>query len=119
MSGLTKRRWYKPERKPARAKGVIGKLAPIDCPDASQPEVVSAIACICAEMGVRVGRGGEYDALRDEYTVIAKVLDGGVHQRRPSGKVQDVKIKGTAVAAAIQYTRMLYGRRYDRAALWT
>ena len=111
--GLVKRRLYKPERRAARKKGVIGKLAPMDCPDATQPEVVSAIAIICGECNVRVGRGGEYDTLRDEYTVIAKVLDGGVQDGVPTGKAQDVKIKGAEVAAAILFARALALGRND------
>lgn len=118
VPALAKRRLYRPERRPARKKGVVGKIAPLGCPDASQAEVVSAIAYICDDLKIRVGRGGEYDSLRDEYTVIAKVLDGGELAGIPTGKACDVKIPGEQVALAIRYTRMLYGGRYDRPMTW-
>jgi len=116
--GLTKRRLYRNQRRAARKKGVIGKIAPIGCPDATQPEVVSAIAHICGELGIRVGRGGEYDTLRDEYTVIAKVLDGSTQDGIAAGKVRDVRIKGEHVAACIKYARQLWGGRYERPMSW-
>jgi hypothetical protein len=112
------KRWYKPERHRARKKGVVGKIAPIGCPDASQAEVVSALAAICDASCVRVGRGGEYDQLKDEYTVIAKVLDGGRLDGIWTGKVQDVKIKGDVVADAIRWARHAWGGRYDRPMTW-
>lgn len=111
--GLVKRRLFKPERRAARKKGVIGTIAPVDCPDASQPEVVSAIAHICGESEIRVGRGGEYDQIKDEYTVIAKVLDGSYLEGKWTGKVRDAKIKGFQVAQAILYTRALALGRFD------
>lgn len=109
MPGLTKRRLYKPERAPARKKGVIGKhqkialykLAPVGCPDANEGEVAKALFAIAREAGVIVGQGSGYDALRDEYSVIGKSLE--------TGKAQDFTIAGFEVAVCIKLGRMMNG----------
>ena len=100
---LTKRRLYKPERKPARKKGVLHVpemvLAPVGCADARATEIKTAVYSIARLAGFDVGQGSGYDALRDEYTVIGK--------SRATGKAQDVVIQGAEVAAAIRLARML------------
>lgn len=104
--GLTKRRLYKPERKPARTKGVLGKhglykLAPVSCPDANGGEVAKALYAVAREAGVIVGRGSGYDALRDEYSVVGKSL--------ATGKAQDFTIAGAEIAVCIKLARMMNG----------
>lgn len=116
MAGLTRRRLYKPERRPARKKGILDKQAPISCPDASKGEIAMALFALCHEAKVIVGQGGEYDSLRDEYTVVGKLLDGSVDpDGMPTGKVQDVKIQGAEVGAVIKLARMMNGGRLQRA----
>lgn len=115
MAGPVRRRLYKPERKPGRTRGVLEKHAPIGCPDASKAEISMALFAICREGNVIPGRGGAYDALKDEYTVIGKVLDGstdptGMH----TGKVQDVTVAGEEVAAVIKLARVLNGGRMEK-----
>jgi hypothetical protein len=105
--GLTKRRLYKPERKPARTKGTIGKLAPISCLDASPFEVTAAVSSIAWLAGVQVGRGLGYDSLTDKYTVLGK--------SRKTGKVQDFEVSGTDVGALIAMTRIAAGEKMNRA----
>lgn len=120
MSGLIKRRLYKPERKPARRKGVLGQQAPVGCPDANHYEIAMAIAAICEEAQMEPGIGGEYDALKDEYTIIGRVRDGGVDTSTGmrTGKVQDIKIPGAAVAALIGTLRAWNGTpQFDRSTL--
>ena len=107
--GIAKRRLYKPERKPARTKGVLYKLAPIGCIDASQGEVAKAIFAMALQAGFAIGRGSGYDPLRDEYTVIGK--------SRETGKVQDVKIQGADVAELIRFARRLNGGKLQRRAV--
>ena len=100
MPGLAKRRLYKPERAPARIKGVLGHFqAPVACPDATVPEIAMALASICDAGKIEVGRGGEYDALGDTYTIIGK----------HNGKAQDLKIGGWQVAYIIGLVRQLNG----------
>jgi hypothetical protein len=99
--GLTKRRLYKPERRPARKKGVLEKHAPIGLPTANAFEIASAVASLCEQAGFEVGRGGDYDSLKDEYTVIGKSL--------VTGKAQEIKIQGGEVAFLIKVGRGLNG----------
>lgn len=106
--GLSKRRLYKPERRPARKRGVLEKDAPLSVPDASRFEIASAIFAIAKEAGVKVGRGSGYDPLRDEYTVIGKST--------ATGKAQDFKIAGSEVANAIVLFRYLNGGKARPAA---
>lgn len=98
-----KRRLYKPERSPARVKGVVGKNAPVSLPDAKRNEIAMALYSICKEAGFIVGRGAEYDALKDIYTLIGK--------SRETGKAQEVKVHGFEVGAVIQMCRnaLLFG----------
>lgn len=99
MPGLAKRRLYKPERKPARKRGVIGECSPVGVPDASPSEVINALAAIGMEAGFRVGRGGDYDRIADVYTVVGKgILDG---------RACDAKIAGSMVADVITTFRMM------------
>lgn len=98
---MAKRRLYKPERKPARKKGVLYKMAPISLPDANEGEVAKAIFALGKLAGVTVGQGSGYDSLRDEYTVIGKSAD--------TGKAQDFVLKGETVAELIVVARMLNG----------
>jgi hypothetical protein len=108
--GLVKRRLYKPERKPARRKGVLKglpnglyKLAPIGLPDADAGEVAKALFSLSREAGVIVGQGSGYDPLRDQYAVTGKSL--------ATGKAQDFTVEGAEVAAVIRMARMLNGGR--------
>jgi hypothetical protein len=108
--GLTKRKLYKRERPAARKKGVLDKQAPIGCPDANKKEIALALASLAIEAKVVIGRGGSYDALRDEYTVLGKVLDGSTaSDGTPAGRVQDVIIQGAEVATLIKVCRMMNG----------
>jgi hypothetical protein len=112
--GLAKRRLYKPDRRPARAKGVLGKhsvekMAPVGCLDATEGEVAKALFVLARQSGVTVGRGSGYDPLRDIYTVIGKSAS--------TGKVQDFDIEGGVVAELIRVARILNGGRMDRCGL--
>lgn len=99
--GLAKRRLYKPERKPARMKGVLHEQAPVGCPDASVKEIAMAIAALCQSVAIDIGRGGSYDAIKDEYVIVGK--------NRMTGKAQDFKVEGVAVAALINQLRLWNG----------
>jgi hypothetical protein len=101
--GLVKRRLYKPERAPARKKGVLNSQAPVSCIDAGSFEIAAAIAAFCRQAKVIPGQGGEYDWLKDEYTIIGK--------SRVTGKAQDFKIKGDEVGALIKLARSINGGR--------
>lgn len=100
---MKKRRLYKPERAPARKKGVIGKFAPISLPDASQIEVAMAVYSLCKEAGIKVGQGADYDPLKDVYTVIGKSYT--------TGKAQEATVQGVEVGDLINLFRMLNGGR--------
>lgn len=106
--GLAKRRLYKPERAPARFKGVLEKQAPVGCPDASKFEIAAALYAICDQAGVTVGRGGSYETLKDVYTVVGK--------SKATGKAQDVKVQGLEVASTIKLFRSLNGGKATAAA---
>lgn len=111
---MVKRRLYKPERRPARRKGVLERQAPIACPDANRTEIAMALATLCRMSGVVVGQGGTYDALKDEYTVIGKVLDGSKDTAGiPTGKAQDVTVKGLEVARLIKLVRRMNGGKLE------
>lgn len=100
--GLAKRRLYKPDRTPARTKGVIGTIgrnAPIALPDASRSEIVTAIYALGREAGVIIGRGADYDQLKDVYTVLGKSSE--------TGRPQDFTVQGSAVADVICLARFL------------
>jgi hypothetical protein len=105
--GLAKRRLYKPERRPARIKGVLYGMAPIGLPDANAGEVAKALFALAKEAGVKVGRGSGYDSLRDEYTVVGKSA--------ATGLARDYKIDGSTVAQLITFARLLAGGKMDRA----
>ena len=110
IPGLKTSRWYKPERRPARTKGVLNGQAPVGCPDANNKEIAMAIFSICESADVVIGRGGEYDKLRDEYTVVGK--------SKVTGKAQDFKFPGLAVAALILWMRAVHnGQPFDQMAL--
>lgn len=100
---MVKRRLYKPERKPARKKGVfkVGKNAPVALPDATPGEIAMAVYAISIQAGVEVGRGTGYDGLKDEYSVVGK--------SKATGRVQEFKLKGEEVATAIRLFRLLNG----------
>lgn len=87
-------------------KGAIkaGGLAPVGLLDAGEYEIASAIASIVHQAGILVGRAGEYDQLRDEYTVVGKSI--------ATGKAQDFKISGDAVADVIKLTRWMNGGKF-------
>ena len=99
MSGLVRRRLYKPERRPARMKGVLHDQSPVGCADANSYEIAMALASLCRASGMVVGRGGDYDSIKDMYTVVGTV----------NGKAQDLKIEGAAVAALIHQLRIWNG----------
>lgn len=101
-----KRRLYKPERAPARIKGGLAKQAPNGCLDATPHEIALALFAICEQAGAKIGRSGEYDPLRDKYTVTGKSL--------ATGKAQDFTVEGVEVANAILLARALNGGRLDR-----
>lgn len=103
--GLVKRPLYKAQRKPARKKGVLHAQAPVGCPDAHPKEIAMALAAICIQGGIKIGQGGEYNSLRDEYTLVGK---------SPEGKAQDFIIEGVAVAALIEQLRVWNGGRFER-----
>ena len=106
--GLVSRRLYKPERKPKRFRGVLEKQAPVGCPDASHYEIAMALASICKAANMQIGRGGDYDAIKDLYVVVGKI----------DGKAQDMKIEGVAVAALINQLRLWNGvHLFDKQAL--
>jgi hypothetical protein len=108
--GLTKRRLYKPELPPARIKGTIGQMAPIALPDASTHEVTMAIYSFGEAIGVTVGRGLEYDQIKDEYLALGKSAKTGL--------ARDFKVSGATIAELILRVRKMSGeRRLDRAAI--
>lgn len=104
--GLARRRLYKPERAPARKKGVIGRYAPIGLTNANPTEIRLALFALASEAGVVVGRGAEYDPLRDRYKVVGK--------SKATGKAQDFTIEGAEVATAIMWARALNGGRLEK-----
>lgn len=106
---LRKKRLYKPERAPARTKGVIAieHQAPVGCPDANHAEIAMALASICKAGNMVAARGGQYDPIRDEYTIIGTI----------SGKAQDIKIEGVAVAVLINQLRVWNGGAFDKKGL--
>ncbi len=103
MSGLAKRRLYKPERRPARTRGHVkaGQMAPVAMPSANHDEITLAIFHLCKQAGVKIGRSCGYDPLRDEYTAVGKSL--------ATGKAQDFTIHGGEVAQTIAIMRLLNG----------
>jgi hypothetical protein len=107
---MVKRSLYKTPRAPARTKGVLHNQAPIACQDANGKEIAMALTALCLDAGVVVGRGGLYDALRDEYTVIGKSIE--------TGKAQDFRVRGEAVAALIGFLRGLNNTKaFDSSAI--
>lgn len=104
MAGLVRRRLYKPERAPARAKNAIGSRSPVMLTDATDREVASALAVLGQGCGIVIGLGRDYEPIRDEYTVTAK--------NRATGKVGDYRIPGSDVAQVIMLARMMYGGRH-------
>lgn len=101
-----RRRLYRPERAPARKKGVLHKQAPIGCPNATPTEIAMALFSIGEQAHMIPGRGGTYDSLKDQYTLVGKVLDGGKDSDgTPTGKVQDIVIEGADVAFLIRFMR--------------
>lgn len=110
MAGLAKRRLYKPERRTARKRGVLQDQAPIACPDANHYEIAMALASLCQASGVAPGQGGDYDPIKDVYTIIGK--------DKLTGKAQDFKVEGWAVALLIAQLRVWNGgERFDKRAL--
>jgi hypothetical protein len=109
MAGPVKRPHYRPERKPGRLKGVLHNQAPVACLDANTYEIAMALASICDSADVVVGRGGEYDSLRDEYTIVGK--------SKITGKAQDFTVPGAYVAALIMGLRALNGGKFDKRGL--
>lgn len=109
--GLAKRRLYKPERRAPRKKGVLGHdQAPVGCPDANAKEIAMALASLCQASHVEPGRGGDYDRVKDVYTVVGR--------SKLTGKAQDFKIEGFAVAFLIQTLRGWNGTpKFDPQAL--
>lgn len=99
--GLTKRRLYKPERRPARKTGVLHDQAPSGLPDANANEIALALFALAKEANVIIGRGGDYDRIKDVYTVVGKSLE--------TGKAQDVQIAGAEIATLIMAARSLNG----------
>ena len=95
--GLVKKRLYKPDRKPARIKGVLYNQAPIGLVDATKSEVLTAIMGVCLTTGVIPARGCGYDSLRDEYTIAG--------YNKSDKKFADVKISGQEVVVLIKFLR--------------
>ena len=108
MSGLARRRLYKPERAPARKRGVLHKEAPVGCLGASGKEIEMAVAAICEIAHVTPGQGSGYNPIRDEYTIVGK--------DKRTGKAQDFVIEGVAVAALISTLRQAIGAKFDKSA---
>src|SRR3990167_1545051 len=109
MSVLARRRLYKPERAPARKRGVLHKEAPVGCLDANGKEIEFAIAAICETAHITPGQGSGYNPIRDEYTIIGK--------DKRTGKAQDFVIEGVAVAALINTLRQAIGAKFDKGAI--
>ena len=108
--GPVSRPLYGRERRAPRKKGVLHAQAPISCPDATDTEIAMALYALCEAADVRVGQGGEYDSLKDEYTIIGK--------SKLTGKAQDFKVAGLEVGALIQLLRSWNGvAQFDRHAL--
>jgi hypothetical protein len=99
--GLAKRRLFKPDRKPARKKGSLEAAAPLSCLDANRFEITAALYSICDAAGMVVGRAGDYDSLRDTYTVIAK--------SKSTGKAQELTVQGEEVGFMIGIVRQMNG----------
>lgn len=98
---LAKRPNYRPERRPARAKGVFKDEAPLACPGATKYEIVTALCVVAKQLGIQIGRGVGYDKHRDEYTVIGKTGRFALPQ--------DYVIPGEYVAACILLWRKTMG----------
>ena len=96
---LTHRRLYKPDRKPARIKGVLYNQAPICLVDATKAEVLTAIAGVCLSSGVIPARGCGYDSIRDEYTIAG--------YSKSDKKLKDVKVSGYEVGELIKFLRTI------------
>ena len=92
-------------RKPARIKGVLGKASPGSIPDATPSEVLMALAAVALEAGVRIGRGGEYDQLKDRYVVTGQSILGH--------KAMDLTIDGGTVGEVILTCRMMRTGQMD------
>ena len=105
MAGLVKRRLYRPDRIPERKRGVIGKASPVSVPDATPSEVLTALSAVALQAGVKVGRGGVYDQIRDRYTVVGKSL--------LDGKALDIDIDGGTVGEVILACRMMRSGAID------
>ena len=103
---MARRRLYKPERAPARKKGILYKMAPIALLDANKEEVAMALFALAKMAGVTVGQGSGYDPLRDEYKVVGK--------SRATGKAQDFTIRGEEVATTIVLARQLNGGKMEQ-----
>lgn len=101
--GRIKRPLYKRERPPARTKGTLrfNRQAPVGLPTANNTEIALALHALCDQAGVVIGRGGTYDNLKDEYTIIGK--------SKFTGKAQDFYVKGDEVAKVIALLRMCEG----------
>lgn len=124
--GKVRRRLYKKQRRPARLSAA-GLQPPLELPDARPEEVANALASFCEQLGTagaKVGDCPDYDPLRDEYTCVAKILDGGVGPDGiATGAVKDVKVGGVIVAIMISFFRQkrahqeMVKRRAGRVAL--
>lgn len=99
---LVRRRMYRPERPPARKKGVFKNAPPVGALDATPHEVITSIAVVCKQLGVRPGQGGEYDPHSDYYALIGQDV--------ATGKAQDFRIPGHLVASVIKQWRKLHPR---------
>jgi hypothetical protein len=115
---MSRRPMYRPERAPARKLGVLNRQAPIACPDATPEEIAMALFSIGEQAHMIPGQGGTYDSLKDLYTLIGKALDGGFDAAGvPTGRVQEIQIEGSAVAALIWTLRGWNGGRYEKGAI--
>lgn len=107
--GRASRRLYKPERAPARKRGVLHDRAPVGCPNANNYEIAMAIASLCEASHVVPGRGLGYDPIADKYTIAGK--------SKATGKAQDFEIEGHAVALLINQLRVWNGGKFDKQGL--
>lgn len=91
---------YRPERAPARKRGVLGTEPPNECKSATPHEIITGLCIAAKQLGITIGQGGEYDKTTGMYTVVGKDI--------ATGKVGDWKIPGHLVATITKEWRKLH-----------
>jgi hypothetical protein len=114
--GLVKRRWYKPEREPARFKHwkpVPGQK--LTESDLSLYEAELGLAAVADEHKVRIGRILDYDALANVFTIVGnRIKSYNPNAKRGKRVVLDPKpvemeIAGWRVSQAVVAARVMLG----------